>query len=205
MSTSLLGDPLRSRTHSKTEEMTMFQLPPIPALDGLHPLIIHFPIALLFVAPIFVLVGAVLQPRRGRPLLYSALVLMVLGTASIFVAIESGEAAAKLADRTPEINRVIEHHEDFAENTRLAFSILTVVFAGVLFVPMALKKELSRVASTVLPLAFLCIYLGGMLMVANTADQGGRLVHQYGVHSMVAPEGAPANAAQPAQPTNDKD
>lgn len=183
----------------------MFQLPPIPALDGLHPLVIHFPIALLFVAPLFILIGAVLQPRQARPLFYSALVLMVLGTASIFVAIESGEAAAKLADRTPEINRIIEHHEDLAETTRNAFSILTVVFAAVLFVPMAFKKELSRIASTVIPLAFLCFYVAGMAMVANTADQGGRLVHQYGVHAMIAPGAAPNQAAQPLRGGADKD
>jgi uncharacterized membrane protein len=185
--------------------MTMFQLPPIPALDGLHPLVIHFPIALLFVAPLFILIGAVLRPRQARPLFYSALVLMVLGTASIFVAIESGEAAAKLADRTPEINRILEHHEDLAENTRIAFSILTVAFAAVLFLPMVFKKELSRVASTAIPLAFLCFYIAGMARVANTADQGGRLVHQYGVHALVAPGSAPAQAAGPSGGVVDKD
>ena len=51
----------------------MIQMPPIPSWDGLHPLIIHFPIALLLVAPLLVLVGALLKPEKGRPVLYVAL------------------------------------------------------------------------------------------------------------------------------------
>ena len=79
----------------------MLQFPAIPSWDALHPLIIHFPIALLLVAPIFIVVGAVLTPARGRSYLIAAMVLLLVGTASIFVAVESGEAAGKLAERTP--------------------------------------------------------------------------------------------------------
>jgi len=43
----------------------MLHFPPIPNWDALHPLIIHFPIALLLIAPIFVVVGAALTPPRG--------------------------------------------------------------------------------------------------------------------------------------------
>ena len=86
----------------------MIQMPPIPSWDGLHPLIIHFPIALLLVAPLLVLVGALLKPDKGRPVLYVALALMIVGTLSIFVAAATGEAAGKLAERTPQIDAVLE-------------------------------------------------------------------------------------------------
>ena len=33
----------------------MPQLPMIPGWDGIHPLLIHFPLTLFFVAPVFVL------------------------------------------------------------------------------------------------------------------------------------------------------
>jgi uncharacterized membrane protein len=174
----------------------MFHLPPIPTWDGLHPLIIHFPIALLFVAPVFIVIGALIPARKGRSLLYSALLLMALGTISIFFAIGTGEAAGKLADRTPEINTALEHHENLAENTRLTFSILTVVFAGVLIFPAIRHREQGRIASTVLPLAFLVIYGGGMLLLANTADQGGRMVHEMGVHALVPPAQTGATQGQ---------
>ncbi len=177
----------------------MFQFPPVPSFDGLHPLIIHFPIALLFIAPVFIVIGAVLAPRRGRSLLYSALLLMVLGTASIFFAVETGEAAGKLADRTPEINALLEHHENLAETTRLMFSILTVLFAVILLAPLVRRREPGRLASTVLPLVFVVVYGAGMVLLANTADHGGRLVHQLGVHAMVAPANEPPSAVTEVQ------
>ncbi len=174
----------------------MFQLPPVPGWEGLHPLIIHFPIALLFAAPVFIVVGAALSPRKGRPMLYAALLLMVLGTVSIFFAVETGEAAGKIADRTPEINAMLEHHEALAEKTRLTFSILTVVFAAILAVPLIRKSEPKRIMTTVLPLVFLLAYGGGMVALANTADHGGRLVHELGVHALIPAE--PSHAQQGA-------
>ena len=174
----------------------MFQLPPIPSLNGLHPLIIHFPIALLLVAPLFVLIGAVLTPPRGRSWHAAALILMVLGTASVFIAVESGEAAGKLAERSPEINIVLERHSGLAERTSYAFAGLTIAFAGILGCGRLLRRDRSRLFATVLPLAFLVAYGGAALLLANTAHNGGLLVHQLGVKSIVA--GVPVTAETPA-------
>jgi uncharacterized membrane protein len=174
----------------------MFQLPPVPTWDGLHPLIIHFPIVLLLIAPLFVLIGAALSPQQGKNFLISALVLMLLGTASTFVAIETGEAAGKIATRTPEINRVLEHHEQLAERTRLIFSILTVVFAAIVLIPRITRRE-SRIFSTVVPIVFLLFYGAASLVLANTAHNGGRLVHEFGVQALVAPTpGEPAHTGE---------
>jgi uncharacterized membrane protein len=164
----------------------MFQLPPVPAWEGLHPLIVHFPIVLLMVAPLFVLIGALVPRRHSRSFMISALILMLLGTIASYVAIETGEAAGKIATRTPEINRILERHGELAEQTRLSFTVLTVVFAGVLIVPALVKRE-NRITTTILPLAFLLIYGGGVVLLANTAHNGGRLVHEFGVQSLVAP------------------
>jgi uncharacterized membrane protein len=170
----------------------MFELPPIPAWDGLHPLIVHFPIALLLVAPLFVVLG-LLVGRHSRLLMTSALVLMVLGTAASYVAVSTGEAAGKLADRTPEVNQVLQHHEQLAERTRLTFTVLTVVLAGLLAGPAVLKRPLARVPATVLTLLFLGVYGAGAIVLANTAHNGGRLVHELGVRSLMPP--APVAAA----------
>lgn len=173
----------------------MLQLPPIPAWDGLHPLIVHFPIALLLVVPLFILIGALLPLRRGRPLLLSALLLMVLGTAGTYVAISTGEAAGELADRSPAINATIEQHEELAEQTRTLFTVLTAVFAVILLLPLAIRRPLPRAPQAVLSLAFLVFYAAGGVMLANTAHQGGRLVHELGVQALMpAPQGPPAVA-----------
>lgn len=179
----------------------MFQLPPIPTWDGLHPLIIHFPIGLLLVAPILILIGAFMSPKKGRTMLLAALVLMVLGTVSVFVALSTGEAAAELADRTPEVNAMIQHHEELAERTRIVFTVLTLGFAAILFIPTLLKREVSRSSHVILPLIFLCFYGAGAILLANTAHQGGRLVHEFGVRAMVAPTATPSPV--PAAKDND--
>ena len=57
----------------------MLQFPAIPSWDALHPLIIHFPIALLLIAPIFIrVVGAALTPAKGRSYLIAAMVLLLV-------------------------------------------------------------------------------------------------------------------------------
>lgn len=165
----------------------MIELPPIPTWDALHPLIVHFPVALLLVAPIFVLVGLAMKPERSRGLLVSALVLMILGTMAAWVAVETGEAAGRMADRTPAVNVILEHHEELAESVRLVFTALTAVFAAVLFVPNLIRRQLGRAASSSLLVVYLGFYAVGVLLLANTAHNGGRLVHEQGVHALMPP------------------
>jgi uncharacterized membrane protein len=163
----------------------MIQFPPIPSWDALHPLIIHFPIALLLVVPFLIVVGALRPPERGQTILYVAMGLMIAGTLGTFLAVASGEAAGRLAERTPQIDAVLERHEELAEATRITFSVLTVVFAAILLVPRTLGKFSGRLISTALPLVFLLFYGAGVLLLTNTAHNGGRLVHEFGVKAAV--------------------
>ena len=172
----------------------MPQLPPVPAWDGLHPLIIHFPIGLLLVAPLFILIGAIAGAKSGRGYLWAALILMALGTASVFVAVETGEAAGKLAERTPEINAVLEHHEKLAERTRLTFSVLTAGFALALLAAQAIPRLRSRAFLTAISVIVLAGYVFGALVLTDTAHNGGRLVHEFGVKALSASPGQPVPA-----------
>jgi uncharacterized membrane protein len=183
----------------------MLHFPPIPSWDGLHPLIIHFPIALLSIAPIFVVVGAALTPAKGRPYLIAAMIILLAGTASIFIAVETGEAAGKLAERTPAMERILENHESLAERTQAVFSVLSVIFVALVAVPWFIKRADTRLTTTILPLAFLVLYGAGGLLLVNTAHNGGRLVHEFGVRAMVSPSQADANASLPGETNSDKD
>jgi uncharacterized membrane protein len=165
--------------------------PPIPSWDSVHPLIVHFPIALLLIAPVLIVLGLFL-PRHGRGLFIGALVMMVLGTIGTYFAVATGQAAGELAERTAGIAGVLERHEELAETARAIFTALTVVFAALLFVPSFFKKGLARKTVTVASLAFLLLYAGGAILLANVAHQGGMLVHQYGVRAMM---GAPSQSA----------
>jgi uncharacterized membrane protein len=181
----------------------MIQFPPLPSWDALHPLVIHFPIALLLVVPFLIVVGALRPPEKGQIILYVALALMIAGTLGTFLALATGEAAGKIAERTPQIDAVLERHEELAEATRISFFVLTVVFAAILLVPRILGKVSGRLISTALPLVFLLFYAAGMLLLTNTAHNGGRLVHEFGVKAAVTSSplpvaGTDANNSSPA-------
>ena len=183
----------------------MFQMPVIPPWEGLHPLIVHFPIALLLIAPLVVIVGALLKPESGRIVLYVALALMLIGTLGTFLAAATGEAAAKLAERSPQVSAVLERHEELADATRAVFAGLTTIFAAIVFAPKAFQKLSGRLLSTVLPLLFLLLYGAGVLLLANTAHNGGRLVHEFGVRAMVGPSNDPVAVGNEGSGTRSPD
>jgi hypothetical protein len=68
--------------------------------------------------------------------------------------------------------------------------VLTLIFACILFVPRVLRPQPPRAISTVLPLVFLVFYATGAISLANTAHQGGRLVHELGVRAQMQQSGA---------------
>jgi uncharacterized membrane protein len=170
---------------------------PIPTTwDGLHPVIIHFPLGVLMIAPLFVFLGMV-KPERWKLFSVSGLIVMALGSAAAFIAVSTGQAAADLAEKTPQIQAAIERHADLGEDTRLAFSILTGVFALILIGPALLKKTLSRRLTLAMHGIFLVIYLSACLILAQTGHAGGLLVHQYGVRALIGPavvDSAPSDA-----------
>jgi len=168
----------------------------IPNWNGLHPLIIHFPIALLLIAPLFVVLGGVLGSSKGRSFLMSALILMVLGTASVFVAVETGGAAGKLAGSAPRVAAVLEQHKELAETTQVLFSLLTLGFAALLFVPRVLGRELGAPLNAALLSVFLISYATGALFLVKTANQGGRLVYELGVKAPMASSTAAAGVSR---------
>ncbi|MCX7011873.1 MAG: hypothetical protein NTW86_04785 [Candidatus Sumerlaeota bacterium] len=159
-------------------------IPPILPWDSIHPQIIHFPIVLLLTAPLFVALGIVVR-KRGTCFAIAALCLMGLGAAGTFVAVESGEAAAQLATRTPEITEAIGRHQEMAETTRLVFTLLTVLYAAILFGPALLKRPLSPRASIIVQIVFFVVYAGCLILVADTGHLGGLLVHKFGVRAMM--------------------
>jgi uncharacterized membrane protein len=158
------------------------RFPPIPAWDGLHPLVVHFPIALLMVTPVFLLLFAVWK-GRAREMLLVAMILTLLGTVAAYVAVSTGEAAQRIAEPIEGSESVLHEHEELAELARNLFTgfavLLLLSFA-------AFWKWESRVRCRWrYVLAGVLIALHGVctLVLANAAHEGGRLVHEFGVRA----------------------
>lgn len=166
-------------------------IPPIPQWDGMHVLIVHFPVALLLAAPVLLVLGLVFVKKPlGFGLLVAAFVIMLMGTISAYFTVSTGKAAGKMAIRTPEITQVITLHESLATATRNTFTVLTIVYGVVLFGPMLRKKQPRALTIIVTNCIFLLFYMGGVALVSNTAHQGGRLVHELGVQAFLPEEPA---------------
>ena len=151
-------------------------------LGSLHPAIVHLPIALLMLAPLFIILGMIFH-KVARPMFITALIVLSFGTGSIFMAIESGEEASEHVPSAPQILDTLEMHDHLAHMMRNYFSILTVIMAVFALSYPKLERQLNRKGINVLMLVLLCFYAYCLIYLLNTAHQGGKLVHQFGVRS----------------------
>jgi len=161
----------------------MFHL--FPAWNELHPVVVHFPVILLLVAPLLVILGAVLHEAQRGPFLASALILMVLGTSMTYLAAATGESVTKVITSTPAVAVLLEEHRSLAETTRELFSVLTLVFALLLLAHRLLKHGLDSWVRTSLIAAFLLFYGTGAVLLVDTALKGSHLVHVLGARRVV--------------------
>lgn len=155
----------------------------MPTVDpgALHPLVVHFPIALLLVAP--ALWSGVLLARDGRPWLTATLVLLAIGTAGAWVAVGTGRAASQLVERSDAVAAVLDRHAAGAERIRTLATVLTLGLAVVRALPWALRRPLPRPVAAAMHGLLLAVYAAAVLTLAAAAHQGGRLVHQLGVRA----------------------
>jgi uncharacterized membrane protein len=168
-----------------TFDMLTFELPPQPPWEGLHPLVVHFPIALLFVTPIFVLLAALLG-KYGRWFGVTALMLLVMGTVGGYVSVETGDAAYHvLEDIEGDGWTVVEEHQQAAKNVQKMFVGLTVLYAVLFAVPLVVPKLNLWKYWLSANLVFLALLMLVNIQLANAAHLGGRLVHQYGARAVL--------------------
>jgi hypothetical protein len=117
---------------------------------------------------------------------------MAIGTAGAWLAAGSGHAAAQLVDKSPDLERAIVLHESLAVTTRNLFTALTLGFGALMLVHLAARKPLPAPLRVTVHALFLVACLGGAVMLAHTANRGGRLVHEAGVRAIVGPSVAAA-------------
>lgn len=174
--------------------MSLF--PPIPAWNAVHPVLIHLPLGALPLAGLFVLLAAITKSQWSRAFSCSALLLLLIGAGGAMLAVLSGEAASELVEGTiPQAEAVLERHEELAELARTVFAGLAVVYVAAAFVASLLQKKGKRAAAAGVQVGFLVLLAPALVLLANAAHQGGRLVHEFGIHAPIAQY---SGAAMPA-------
>jgi uncharacterized membrane protein len=139
----------------------------------LHPLIVHFPIALTFILPILILVFAfMIKTQKMSQLAWLVIIgLQVATTATGYIALETGEneehAVEKVLDK-----KLIQAHEEAAE-IFVGFTVLALVLSvGSYF----LRTELQFLAQLVI----CAVTLVSGYLAYNTGSLGGELVYRHG-------------------------
>lgn len=154
----------------------------MPAWSHLHPAIVHFPIALLMVAPLLVALG-LLWPAQRAGIHGSALILLILGTAMAVVAVATGMAVTGPTARSPELLAALDAHERLGKWTAFVYAGLTLGMILIQFLPLVLRQRLSRNWMLALHLSWLAASLGASLLLIQTGHLGGRMVHELGAHA----------------------
>jgi uncharacterized membrane protein len=162
----------------------------------LHPMIVHFPIALLIVGFVSDLLGALIKRDFFSKVGFS---LLILGTLGVVAAYFSGDFAGEgLAEGGP-LKQALEAHESAA---MLSLWLMTAT-ALVRIVMVATKKFTG--ALRWIPVV---MFLIGVLSIARTGFYGGELVfkHAAGVQlSLDDTLGNNADVQQPEETDDSKD
>ena len=150
-------------------------LPPLndknlPWLDVIHPIVVHFVIAMALISVVFDLIGVV---TRRQNLFEVSFWNLLVATVAIFVAIIFGQVEAGLANPYGASRDILNIH------STIGWSL-----AGVLAVLTGWRYVVRQKDPTVLPSGFLVV--DGLLaaLVFTQVYLGDKLVWVYGLHTV---------------------
>ncbi len=143
----------------------LFALPGVQHIQNIHPLVVHFPVALL---PAAAMVYWLAFLTRREPWQWTALWLLALGAAGAAVAVATGLYAAPGVMLAPSVKEhLLVHHK------------------WIMVATLALSAALALWAATARPMPrrwrglFLVLLLVMTALIAKGADYGGRMVYDY--------------------------
>lgn len=136
-------------------------------LTHLHPMIVHFPIALLIVGFLSETVGLIFRKEFFTNV---GFYLLILGTLGVVAAYLSGNFAGEGVTEAGALKQALETHEDAA-----ALTLWLMIGAALVRIAMVLSKKYVGFYR----LIALGLFLVGVLSIARTGFYGGELVYKH--------------------------
>lgn len=132
----------------------------------LHPLIVHFPIALLLVGTLF----EILSLKYRNQLNVSATILLVLGFISGVISYLTGDSGERFAEmHFGNIESMVHKHEDIARNALLIFGLA---------VGLKIITHFTLRYQNIIYIAVIVSAIIGSLLLAYTGHLGGQIVYE---------------------------
>jgi len=156
---------------------------PIPSMwrtELWHPLSVHFPIALLIFATLFILASYLMPSRWKDKFSTTGFFMLVPGAILVWWAVYSGTLADNIVGRHVCDPTVLEDHERFAYITAWLFSLAALIEIAIRVKSLFKSDKIKRYLLTI-SLIFL---LAGSVSMSYVGHLGAKLVYQQaaGVH-----------------------
>ncbi len=138
----------------------------LQAVPNVHPLFVHFPIALLMIGGVLFFACYFFDMRE---MLITAKWNLILGSLASVAAVITGLIAASTIPHNQEIHEAMTIHRNFM----IVVALLSLSLGGYLY----LKKEVFAMHKNLIFLGCLALMLG---LLTVGADFGGKMVFKYG-------------------------
>lgn len=147
----------------------------------IHPMVVHFPIALLYLTTLFDFLAVAFPHRRSRTFHQIGLWLLSLGLVSLVAAALAGIISESAAHFTPTTRAVLSLHQRDAFLTGLFASAAWILQVATPFAPTASKAGWSLAGRGRVSWAVFALVALATAMVSVTGSLGGNMVYGHGV------------------------
>jgi len=141
-------------------------------MGALHPEVVHFAIALLFVGVAFRAVSLLTKDRIGfvGPMAFT---LLTLGMLAAVAAAFTGDAAHGPVEAMPGLRPIVTEHEEWGERARNIFVIVFLIeLAGLLLSRNPVRMRYALIASTLVGMI-------GLGVLYEAGEHGGEIVYDH--------------------------
>ena len=139
-------------------------------LADLHPIVVHFPVALLVTYSLLEIIGIVFNKKLFNQ---SAYIILIIGIIGIFISVLSGNQAFEDYQHWNEASSNIFNSHQFYANITSWFFVFLALLRTILLV----KKKFNGVIKYL----FILFAAIGIFFIYKTAVYGSELINKFGV------------------------